>query len=74
MAQWILAIVALMVVVYNTVITHVVLKNDVRHLAADVKEMKAELSKLIFHLLEKESKYDVEYCTIAGIVCFRRDG
>ena len=51
MAQWILAIIALAVVVYNTIITHVVLKNDVRHLAADIKETKDELKKLIFHLL-----------------------
>lgn len=53
MAQWILTGVALAAIIYNTIVTHVVLKNDVKHLAAGQKELKDKLDKLIFHLLPK---------------------
>ncbi len=54
MAEYILPILAILAVTYNTVVTHIVLKNDVRHLADDVKDVRADMKKLIFHLLEKK--------------------
>jgi len=53
MVQYILPVLAIIAVLYNTIVTHVVLKNDVKHLAADNKEIKEKLDKVIFHLLEK---------------------
>ena len=49
-ASWILAIIALAVIVYNTVAVHVIVKNEVKHLQADVVEIK---TLLLDHLLEK---------------------
>lgn len=53
MAQWILPVVTLVAIIYNIIVTHIVLKNDVKHLAAGQKELKDKLDKLIFHLLPK---------------------
>lgn len=39
MGQWVLIIVMIMTVVYNTIVTHAILKNDVKHLKEDVNRM-----------------------------------
>ncbi|GAH36455.1 unnamed protein product [marine sediment metagenome] len=36
MAQWILTVIAIAAVFYNTVVTHIILKNDVKHLKENV--------------------------------------
>jgi len=38
--EWVLASLAIGGVVYNTIVTHVVLKNDVKHLRKDLEDFK----------------------------------
>ena len=47
-ASWIMVVVAVLVLAYNTVAVHVIAKNDIKHIQADVKEIK---SLLFQHLI-----------------------
>lgn len=51
MAQWILVTIAIAGLIYNTIVTHVIMKNDLKHLKEDVAENKDYLKELLFHLL-----------------------
>lgn len=53
MTQWIMVGLAIGAVLYNTIVTHVVMKNDIRHLQEDVAENKSCLKKLMFHFLKE---------------------
>ena len=54
MAEWIAIIIAIGTVLYNTIVTHVVLKNDVKHLVKDVEEIKTDVRELRQCLLKKK--------------------
>lgn len=47
MAQWIIVAIAVLGLIYNSIVTHATLKNDVKHLAADVKEMRQLLNDIL---------------------------
>jgi len=46
MAQWIMIIIAIGTIVYNTIITRAILKNDIKHLGIDVQAIKSRLDNL----------------------------
>lgn len=52
MAEWTIVIIAVVGLIYNSIVTHAVLKNDVKHLIEDVAEIKVDLKKHI--LKDKE--------------------
>lgn len=54
MAQLIIPILTLFLVICNAAATFVVVKNDIKHLAADQKEMKRDIKMLIIHLLDEK--------------------
>lgn len=54
LAKWILVAIAIGGFIYNTLVTHVVLKNDVRHLETTVKEVKEEVKYLRNYLLTEK--------------------
>lgn len=54
MAQWILAIIAVIVVIYNSIVTHVIMRNEIKHLQNDMSEVKDRLNKLFDHFLNKD--------------------
>ena len=39
-AKWIIIIIAVGTILYNTVVTHTIVRNDVKHLQQDVAEVK----------------------------------
>lgn len=51
-AQWILAIIAIGAVVYNTIVTHVVMRNDIKHLQEDCEKIWQKIDELYKYLLE----------------------
>lgn len=56
LAKWVLVGLAVIGVIYNTIITHAVLKNDLKHLRAEFntfhKWVKQELRDLCNYLME----------------------
>jgi len=58
LARWILAILAVGGVIYNTIVTHVILKNDVKHLRKDFEDfekvVRQELRDLRNYLMENK--------------------
>jgi len=51
-AQWILAIVAIAAVIYNTIVTHVIMRNDIKHLKEDNSKIWDKIEKIYTYLLE----------------------
>lgn len=51
--QWILTGLALAAIIYNTIVTHVILKNDVKHLKEGLREVKQEMRDLHNLLMKK---------------------
>lgn len=51
MAQWICVAIAIGGLIYNSIVTHVTLKNDVKHLREEVNCLREKIEKLVFHLL-----------------------
>ena len=49
-AKWIIIILAIATIAYNTVATHVIAKNDIKHLQKDVTEIK---TLLLNHITDK---------------------
>ena len=54
LAKWVVIAIAIGTIIYNTLVTHVVLKNDVRHLETAVKETKQEVRDLRNYLLTEK--------------------
>ncbi len=50
-AKWILVVIAVVTVIYNTIVTHAFLKNDVKHLVEDMAEVKKQVWDLVKKLL-----------------------
>lgn len=53
-AKWVLVAFAVATVAYNTVVTHTIVRNDVKHLQADVVEVKEGLATLYAYLLNTQ--------------------
>lgn len=53
-AKWVLIAFAILTVAYNTVVTHTIVRNDVKHLQADVVEVKERLTTLYAYLLNTQ--------------------
>ena len=49
-AKWITIAIAILILLYNSIATHVIAKNDIKHLQKDVTEIKA---LLLDHITEK---------------------
>lgn len=52
--KWILVAIAVGTILYNTIVTHAVLKNEVKHLAIDMAEVKKKLWDLVKILIPKK--------------------
>ena len=50
--QWIMILIILLGTVYNAVISRTILKNDVKHIAEDITEVKQQVTGLTTILLE----------------------
>lgn len=50
-AKWVSVAIVILVILYNTIVTHVILRNDVQHLQQDVTEFKQDLRDLTNFLL-----------------------
>jgi len=51
--KWASVIIFILVLLYNTVVTHVILKNDVKHLEQAVIRLEKKVDTLIFKFVEK---------------------
>lgn len=51
MIQWILVAFAVAGLIYNSIVTHVTMKNDIKHLKEQVECLREKVEKLVFHLL-----------------------
>lgn len=49
-AKWIVIILAIATIAYNSIATHVIAKNEIKHLQEDVREIK---DLLIQHIIDK---------------------
>lgn len=53
-AKWVLIALAILTIAYNTVVTHAVVRNDVKHLQQDVVRVEQGLAKLYDYLLSEK--------------------
>lgn len=53
LARWIIVILAILTIAYNTIATHVISKNEIRHLQNDMQEVKQEVRDLRNYLMSK---------------------
>lgn len=51
--QWIFISFTIVAIVYNTIVTHVILKNDVKHIQSQIKEVKQAIRDLHNLLMKK---------------------
>ena len=51
--KWASVIIFILVLLYNTVVTHVILKNDVKHQGRTIVRLEKKVDTLIFKLVEK---------------------
>jgi len=49
-AKWIIVILATATIAYNTIATHIIAKNEIKHLREDVQEIK---TLLLNHIIDK---------------------
>lgn len=56
LAKWIIVGLAVSGFIYNVIVTHAILKNDVKHLQKSVDELWKELNKIKNILIERGGK------------------
>jgi len=49
---WILVAIAIGGLIYNSIVTHITMKNDIKHLKEDFNCLRDKVEKLMFHLLD----------------------
>lgn len=54
LAKWILVGLAIATIAYNTIVAHVISKNEIKHLQRDMQEVKLELRDLRQYLMENK--------------------
>lgn len=52
-AKWIIVAMAVGGLIYNVIVTHTILKNDVKHLQEDTTEIKQDVKQINMYLIEK---------------------
>jgi hypothetical protein len=55
MTQWILVAFAIGGLIYNSIVTHVTMKNDIKHLKEDFDCLRKKVEKLMFHLMDDKN-------------------
>lgn len=50
--KWVIVAFAVGGLIYNTIVTYAILKNDVKHLSADMIEVKQEVKQINKYLIE----------------------
>lgn len=50
--QWIIAVIAIGTLIYNSVVTHAFLRNDIKHLKEDMIEIKKQLWSIAQKLMK----------------------
>lgn len=53
LAKWIIVAMAVGGLIYNAIVTHTILKNDVKHLSADMTEIKQDVKQINMYLIER---------------------
>jgi len=56
LAKWIIVGIAVGGLIYNVIVTHTILKNDVKHLQKSVDSLWAKIDEILKYLLEKGKK------------------
>ena len=53
LAKWVIVAMAVGGLIYNVIVTHTILKNDVKHIQADMTEIKQDVKSINMYLLQK---------------------
>ena len=53
LAKWIIVAIAIATIAYNTIVAHIISKNDIEHLQQTDIRIEAKVDRIIEHLMEK---------------------
>lgn len=60
LAAWAIVVIMCLTIVYNSITTNIILKNDVKHLKDDIQEVKEDIQDIYLYLLGKPARAELD--------------